>query len=524
MAITPQTNLKLLKVPIEIDLKNQLTFTSLENQFNYFNGLNKLEVEGFSYQRADNIIRYPAHIDSIINYNYCMYQNYNYTNKWFYAFITGMRYVNDNMTDISIKTDVYQTWLFDVNFKPCFIEREHVSDDTVGKNTYPEGLETGEYISGYSVNSNVGQTHIVMGTTVSPIDGVSRVTGGLYGGIYSGVKYYVFQSNNDLNSALSRIAINGNSDSIVSLFYCPDFITDYNNITFPSIGVAEVPRTDSASIGMGLAIPLRPNVIDGYTPKNNKLFVYPYTAYLVSNNSGSSVTYHLEDFLYDNDHQIGELEIFGTCCPGASLRIVPKYYKISDTTFGSTYNNEYGLNGGKFPEASWGNDAYTNWLTQNSLNIALDTTFNLANMAVASDNNSTGGVLSGLQGIGNTLTEMNKHTFNSMVASGNTNSGDVTFSMNKLTYTGYFMSVKKEYAEKIDNFWSMFGYKVNITKMPNIMSRSNWNYIKTIDCNLEGYIPQTDLQELKDMFNNGVTFWHNPTTFLDYSQTNSIVS
>ena len=31
MAITPQTNLKLLKVPIEIDLKNQLTFTSLEN-------------------------------------------------------------------------------------------------------------------------------------------------------------------------------------------------------------------------------------------------------------------------------------------------------------------------------------------------------------------------------------------------------------------------------------------------------------------------------------------------------------
>ena len=70
----------------------------------------------------------------------------------------------------------------------------------------------------------------------------------------------------------------------------------------------------------------------------------------------------------------------------------------------------------------------------------------------------------------------------------------------------------------------MFGYRVNITKVPNIYGRTNWNYVKTIDVNIEGYIPQTDLQAIKDMFNKGVTFWHNPLTFLDYSQTNAIVS
>ena len=109
-AITPQTNLKLLKCPIESDNRNQLTFNDNNSQYNYFNSLPSLEVDNFTYQRKDSVIRYPAHIDTILEYNYVMYQNEAYDNKWFYAFITNMEYVNDNMTLITIKTDVYQTW------------------------------------------------------------------------------------------------------------------------------------------------------------------------------------------------------------------------------------------------------------------------------------------------------------------------------------------------------------------------------------------------------------------------------
>ena len=146
MAITPQTNIKLLKVPIDLDNKNQLTFSNENSQFSYFNSLEKIDVENCTYQRKDNIIRFPAHIDSIINYNYCIYQNENYSNKWFYAFITDMKYVNDNMTEISIATDVFQTWQFKLNYKKMFVEREHVNDDVIGLHTVPENVETGEYI------------------------------------------------------------------------------------------------------------------------------------------------------------------------------------------------------------------------------------------------------------------------------------------------------------------------------------------------------------------------------------------
>lgn len=75
-----------------------------------------------------------------------MYKNEAYTNKWFYAYIINMEYVNDNMTLITIQTDVFQTWQFDIVYKRMFVEREHVNNDTIGLHTVPEGLEHGEYI------------------------------------------------------------------------------------------------------------------------------------------------------------------------------------------------------------------------------------------------------------------------------------------------------------------------------------------------------------------------------------------
>lgn len=144
--IAPNTDLILLKCPIELDQANQLTFSNATAQYNYFNGLTKLEIGGFTYQRKDGKIRYPACADDLYSYNYCMYRNSSYSNKWFYAFITNIEYLNDNTSLISIQTDVWQTWQFDLTFKKSFVAREHVNNDTVGLHTLPEGLEYGEYI------------------------------------------------------------------------------------------------------------------------------------------------------------------------------------------------------------------------------------------------------------------------------------------------------------------------------------------------------------------------------------------
>ena len=90
--------------------------------------------------------------------------------------------------------------------------------------------------------------------------------------------------------------------------------------------------------------------------------------------------------------------------------------------------------------------------------------------------------------------------------------------IDKNIFTRY--TIKKQFAERIDKFFDMYGYLTNNVKIPNLKNRPNWNYIKTIGANIIGDIPQEDMQTIKNMFDNGITLWHNKDTFLDYSQNN----
>ena len=102
-------------------------------------------------------------------------------------------------------------------------------------------------------------------------------------------------------------------------------------------------------------------------------------------------------------------------------------------------------------------------------------------------------------------------------------------SMSNAIYSGtagiciYQMRYKAEVLKTVDDFLSMYGYNVSTCKTPQFNSRSNWNYIETRNINISGDIPDEDLQKLRRMFDTGVTMWHNPSTYGDYSQTNSIV-
>ena len=128
MAVVPDTDIRLLKVPIELDYKNQITFSNATAQATYFLGLQDyIEYNSCQYQRKNSVMNIPAHIDSIIEYNYVMYKNDNYTNKWFYAFITNMEYINDGLTAVTIEIDVIQTWQYDLTWKQSFVEREMIA-------------------------------------------------------------------------------------------------------------------------------------------------------------------------------------------------------------------------------------------------------------------------------------------------------------------------------------------------------------------------------------------------------------
>lgn len=542
MAITPTGQIILLNVPIEIDNKNQITFSSESAQSTYFlsRKVSSFEYSDCSYLRKDSILKVPAHIDNLYNVNYLMYRNRNFSTKWFYAFITKKEYVSDNCTALTIKTDCYQSWQFAINIKPSFVVREMLStaDDVVGANVLPENLQLGEYICNKNykllhnddVPSHATNTDlsIVVAATLDTSGSGFTDVGMQVDGIFQGVNYFCFHNTypsgiSALNVFLRNYATQGKLDYIQSIFMVPSFACQgaedredhkYVNSNLVYNKYVNQPNyQDNKNMDFSLT------TIDGYTPKNAKLKTYPYSYLLVSNCSGTDVPYRFEDFytISDNVKTIvtPSFRVQSCMTPSGSIRMAPLNYKGQET------NPIEGMNLGKFPMCSWVGDSYTNWLTQNGVNIGLGVAGSLLSTGSSVATGNPIGVASGVLGVANTLGEIHKESIAPLQSEGNINCGDVVTASGQNDFRFQVMTIKEQYAKIIDDYFSTYGYSTNRVKVPNTNNRSNWNYVETRNIDITGNAPQEDVQEIKNMFDNGVTLWHNPSTFGDYSQSNT---
>ena len=545
ISITPQGEIYLCKTPLENDYKNQLTFSNSTSQYNYFVSKIFKTLDNYTYIKKDNIIKVGFPIDEIIGCNYLFYKNEGFTNKWYYCFITDMTYVNENCTQITFEMDVWQTYQFNIVYKSCFVEREHVNDDTIGLHTIPENLETGEFIINDIVelgDNELNRKYIAMAYTGNPQTLFPTNTPHQYSGLYSGFSYLILGSPLDADKMIQGFADNGALEKITMFFTIPYALIE-NSVTSatwyngPNADADHTIEVGNGNYPMFALVPNDPvgsyfertllantnvninTTINGYTPKNNKLFTNQFNYLYITNNTGVDIKMNYEDFI--NNQPI--FKIIGNISVGCNIKLVPQNYKKYNSGISNDLYN-YGINAGKYPTLAWVGDAYTNWLTQNGVNIATGfISSGLYTLGMAFSGNAMGTV-SGIVGIANQLGEIRKHQLVSETGQGNINAGDLTFSSKKMHFTIYKMSVREEMAKVIDQFMSAYGYKVNIYKIPNITGRTNWNYVKTIECNFEGDIPQIYLQKIKQIFNNGITLWHNPNTMYDYSATNSIVS
>lgn len=506
MTFSPSSTVRLLHVPFDITQKNQLTFADADAQTDYFMAQKKHEYTGVVYIKKDNCIRIPAHIDTLYDSNYVMYQNPILPGKWFYAFIADMQYISDNLTFVYIKTDVYQTWLFDITFKKSFVVREHVSDDSIGKNIQDEGLETGPYIYndwGGSI-TEMGLPVVILATTVvKDGTGLVPVTGDAYDSVFSGVAYIPYDSGHysDLLSFLADVTAAGKQDAITCMFMFPGGLLG----TFTS---GTPIKADSPVVLHTLAKHL--SSINGYTPHNNKLFCSPYNLLYVSNQMGQKAELPYEFFSTSDC----EFNIQANLAPNPVVYCIPLNFK------GVAENYEESLTVSGWPLCNWTYDAFKSWLAQNSVSLAIGAASSVIGIAAGAATGNALGVASGVIGVAQEIGQVHQHAIQPPQAKGNTTNGGAAFSMGMLVFSFYSASITADYAQHIDSFFDMYGYKVDTLKVPNLTGRPKWNYVKTIDANIEGNLPMADLAELKTIFNNGVTLWHDAATMYDYSQTN----
>lgn len=501
------------------DYINTIWFDDVNAQTDYFKGLTKHRLTNQTYQRiATGFMRVEIKIEDLYDCNYIMFQNESFGGKWFYAFITSVEYVNNITTEIGFELDVMQSWFFDYEMLPSFVNREHSATDTIGENTVPETLETGEYITTNSVFLTAGDlyTYVVV-TEYIPVQAIPEdfvIKPGQLGGLP--FPCYVFKLGNVLEFTpifIERITTTydeaGKGDAIVALFTAPgNFISTKSDVRTNTIYGAERKLSK--------------------TPKNNKLYTYPYCANALLCGGQSAV---LRYELFENGTPVFQ----SNSGFGANLKV-----SVTPLNYGgNAFDVEHTLSLTGFPLLPWTKDYFQNWIAQNKASLIYGTVKDITTLYSGSLSSAllSGSTQSKVSGLTlNAQTEMSNAADNiisrainvyehSIIPDSMIGSADSTDSLavaNKLGIYNYCRSIKPEYIDIIDGYFDMFGYATHQVKIPNRNVRPHWCYTQTENCSIKGKMPQEYINRICNIYNRGITFWKNGNEIGDYLLDNRV--
>lgn len=519
MYIEPNSTIKLYhNIPLDNTYEHTLYFASLSAQNSYFHGGSnvKYTLTAQSYQRVvKGKMRVGIKADNIYDCNYLAFQNVNFGNKWFYAFITGVEYINNETSEVTFEIDDMQTYFFDVELGKCFVEREHSSTDQIGDNIQPESVSIGEYItSDYQLIKSLIEYVFIVATVDE-----NTVAGNMYEGIYSGATLTAFKQDDisSLNSFLQSFI--QQPEQVLSVYVCPKEII---NVTVATGGTTLPPTSSATRFIITLnSVSQESQDFGGYTPKNKKLYTYPYNFVSIENAKGESLNLRYEFF--DNLTPVIELtsvltspvQIVARPC---SYKGLPSYTELG----GYTSSKSECIKLDNYPLCSWANDAYKRWVAQKTLPLLISSAGKTISGAMRFG--GIGGALSGISSIMNIINQQYQASIEADECRGNISDANVNVSNRYQNFYKVRTHITKNYAMVIDNFFNMFGYATNLVKFPNRNVRPHWCYVKTNRCIItKGNAPAESIKNICSIYDKGITFWKNASEVGDYSLDNSLV-
>lgn len=172
--IQPDTRIWLCNnVPLNASYDDTILFKTKQEQQSYFMSKAVFTPTQFSVlKERDGVLRMSGSVGNYYNINYMIFTNSNFSDKYFYAFVTSIEYINPNLTYVYFTLDKIQTWLFDFQIEESLVEREHVEDDSLFKNLENEGIDVQERLA-YNTETfdqYIGSKIIVLGATENIIN------------------------------------------------------------------------------------------------------------------------------------------------------------------------------------------------------------------------------------------------------------------------------------------------------------------------------------------------------------------
>lgn len=489
------------------------------------------------------------------NYTYIVMDS-DFSDTPYCCYVTDIEITSRGTTKLYLELDVFQQYVYDCTFYRSYIERAHVktSDDIIGAYTQIEPISGTQYIkqelldftadlSPYYVLHCLGQIGISeeLGNVVFPYN---KNCGGIPSNLCLGS-----DNLNDIQKAINKYS---ELKTNVLFFNIPqDGRQNCQYIqTVPSF-TAGGNYTDPSSQSTNNLNFHYPNsvtkeysfnyntltMINGYRPKNKKLFTSQCQTLSFSNRNGTEKTFLPELLTKFNNISFN---LRGSCGGVGKYLAILNNYNAPDNerflhvNYGGYVSLGYDMNNSSAVDfqrsmnllntaGDVGFTIFSRGLTPTSGKyVYKGATFqnekeltqalkNQANANTIDYISSAGGIVSQItNGINDSIATYQSNIKNIGSSSGLDDFGLFTYSA-KL----YVKSIDRDTAESLDNFLSIYGYSINeILSVSEYMNtRSNYNYIKVSNLNANLWCPDNHYTLFKSLFENGIRIWHNYNNF-----------
>lgn len=404
---SPKGIIRLGCVPWNNSYRDVRYYSSLSQQESDIASMCGLTTQDYVYIGRNRTLKVNIEADRLYHINYIMYRNPSIGNRWIYCFITDVRYVNDHTTELSMETDVFQTYLYGVDWTlpPCFIDRATTATEAERFMLTPEpsfpmlykvdGQTKKQFRAGGMVivtGDDVELTTIaggVLDAILNPDGYVSRQAQPtvMYGTAQGcGYLFFKFQDtataqqiSAEMYQFLKHINESGAVGSIVSIFSVPDFFVNAagledNTWVNGAYTAGHSPisyQMEGSHTTTTLNCPPRGETLNGYKPKNKKLLYYPYNYLHLIDNQGSVSELRYELF---NSAGTPVIDMVYAMSPACQIIVYPHQYRGLAWDYASGFTSACGALG------TWSSDAFATWWAQNSGAVALSTVSAAATM------------------------------------------------------------------------------------------------------------------------------------------------
>ena len=338
------------------------------------------------------------------------------------------------------------------------------------------------------------------------------------------ISYYAVTTEDIENSDDTKLLIPPSS-AVINCFYLPYLKSSSISTLSVSLDKIKLPDGDkqdakgltvkrvldmnevSSTVGLCDVLTLKPSSVGGTFNWRNesKLNFYPY-CFRKFNDGVSTSPVILEQFIDTSKIKEGNKQ---NLMIRQALNQQGQYLLYFEGYMGDTTGLRNGTLTAGVPVPTSTN-AYTDYMANNRMSITanyVNATVGFVANAVANPSSVIGGVV----GLGTSFYSeyakerdlARQNTYNAV-----NNDYVLNIANNQFVYIDEYR-YREDKLERIAKQFHLYGYAQNKLMQPSYKGRKYWNYLQTADCHLKvPNCPKEHLQQLKEIFDNGVTVWH----------------